>query len=197
VGRGHAAEAKHLGKGVLERDIEKQFPDASAEIIMYCGGGLSFRRSLATWRSGWLQKRGVARRWLQGDGPGRLADDEVISRSPVLLTGMATQPPPLPSQKNLRLASALNMFLPGAGLIYIGRRVLGAVLAGMFLCCFPGGDDHFPGRLQPLPLDSLMSENLMEGNKLEEAGASFHQNWVVGLALTGGNHLPRLGDLIC
>jgi len=33
------AEAKHLGKGVLERDIEKQFPDASAEIIMYCGGG--------------------------------------------------------------------------------------------------------------------------------------------------------------
>jgi rhodanese-related sulfurtransferase len=36
---GHAAEAKHLGKGVLERDIEKQFPDANAEIIMYCGGG--------------------------------------------------------------------------------------------------------------------------------------------------------------
>lgn len=41
---GHAAEAQHLGKGVLERDIEKQFPDASAEIIMYCGGG--FRSAL-------------------------------------------------------------------------------------------------------------------------------------------------------
>ena len=41
---GHAAEAQHLGKGVLERDIEKQFPDASSEIIMYCGGG--FRSAL-------------------------------------------------------------------------------------------------------------------------------------------------------
>ena len=36
---GHAAEARHLGKGVLERDIEKLFPDAGTEIIMYCGGG--------------------------------------------------------------------------------------------------------------------------------------------------------------
>ena len=41
---GHAAEAQHLGKGVLERDIEKQIPDANAEIIMYCGGG--FRSAL-------------------------------------------------------------------------------------------------------------------------------------------------------
>jgi rhodanese-related sulfurtransferase len=36
---GHAAGAQHLGKGVLERDIEKMFPDTNAEIIMYCGGG--------------------------------------------------------------------------------------------------------------------------------------------------------------
>ena len=36
---GHAAEARHLGKGVLERDIEKLFPDTNTEIIMYCGGG--------------------------------------------------------------------------------------------------------------------------------------------------------------
>ena len=36
---GHAVEAQHLGKGVLERDIEKKFPDTGAEIIMYCGGG--------------------------------------------------------------------------------------------------------------------------------------------------------------
>jgi rhodanese-related sulfurtransferase len=36
---GHAAEAKHLGKGVLERDIEKMIPDPNAEVIMYCGGG--------------------------------------------------------------------------------------------------------------------------------------------------------------
>ena len=36
---GHAPEAVHLGKGVLERDLEKMFPDANTEIIMYCGGG--------------------------------------------------------------------------------------------------------------------------------------------------------------
>lgn len=36
---GHAAEARHLGKGILERDLEKMFPDTSTEIIMYCGGG--------------------------------------------------------------------------------------------------------------------------------------------------------------
>ena len=36
---GHAAEAVHLGKGVLERDLEKRFPDVNTEIIMYCGGG--------------------------------------------------------------------------------------------------------------------------------------------------------------
>lgn len=36
---GHAVEAQHMGKGVLERDIEKKFPDTDAEIIMYCGGG--------------------------------------------------------------------------------------------------------------------------------------------------------------
>ena len=36
---GHATQARHLGKGVLERDIEKLFPDASTELIMYCGGG--------------------------------------------------------------------------------------------------------------------------------------------------------------
>ena len=36
---GHATQAVHLGKGVLERDIEHLFPDPNAEIIMYCGGG--------------------------------------------------------------------------------------------------------------------------------------------------------------
>src|SRR5688572_7521429 len=41
---GHAAEAIHLGKGILERDIEKAIPDPNAELIMYCGGG--FRSAL-------------------------------------------------------------------------------------------------------------------------------------------------------
>lgn len=41
---GHAVEAAHLGKGILERDLEKRYPDMDTEIIMYCGGG--FRSAL-------------------------------------------------------------------------------------------------------------------------------------------------------
>jgi len=36
---GHAVQAVHLGKGILERDIERMFPDTHQELIMYCGGG--------------------------------------------------------------------------------------------------------------------------------------------------------------
>ncbi len=35
----HAEQAVHLGKGILERDLETMFPDTNAEILMYCGGG--------------------------------------------------------------------------------------------------------------------------------------------------------------
>jgi rhodanese-related sulfurtransferase len=41
---GRPREARHLGKGVLERDIERLFPDPKTEMIMYCGGG--FRSAL-------------------------------------------------------------------------------------------------------------------------------------------------------
>ena len=43
--RGHLPGAIHLGKGVIERDIEKTVPDTTAPIIIYCGGG--FRSALA------------------------------------------------------------------------------------------------------------------------------------------------------
>ena len=42
---GHLPNAQHLGKGVIERDIETKIPDTSAEIILYCGGG--YRSALA------------------------------------------------------------------------------------------------------------------------------------------------------
>jgi len=43
--QGHLPGAIHLGKGVIERDIENAIPDANAEIILYCGGG--YRSALA------------------------------------------------------------------------------------------------------------------------------------------------------
>src|SRR5437588_2205767 len=41
----HLPRAIHLGKGVIERDVEARVPDTGAEIVLYCGGG--FRSALA------------------------------------------------------------------------------------------------------------------------------------------------------
>lgn len=43
--RGRLPGAVHLGKGVIERDVEKTIPEADAEIVLYCGGG--YRSALA------------------------------------------------------------------------------------------------------------------------------------------------------
>lgn len=43
--QGHVKGSVHLGKGVIERDIEKTFPDKTVELHLYCGGG--FRSALA------------------------------------------------------------------------------------------------------------------------------------------------------
>ena len=43
--RGHIAGAVHIGRGVIERDIEAKVPNKAREIILYCGGG--FRSALA------------------------------------------------------------------------------------------------------------------------------------------------------
>jgi rhodanese-related sulfurtransferase len=42
---GHITGAVHMGKGIIERDVEKAIPDKNAEIILYCGGG--FRSALS------------------------------------------------------------------------------------------------------------------------------------------------------
>jgi rhodanese-related sulfurtransferase len=43
--RGHIPGAIHLGRGIIERDIEKTVPDKDAPLVLYCGGG--FRSALA------------------------------------------------------------------------------------------------------------------------------------------------------
>ena len=42
---GHLPGALHLGKGIIERDIEKAVPDVQQTLVLYCGGG--FRSALA------------------------------------------------------------------------------------------------------------------------------------------------------
>jgi rhodanese-related sulfurtransferase len=53
--RGHIPNAIHLGKGIIERDIEKAIPEKSATVVLYCGGG--FRSALAADN---LQKMGYS-----------------------------------------------------------------------------------------------------------------------------------------
>lgn len=60
---GHARGALHLGKGVIERDIETRVPDKRSEVILYCGGG--FRSALAVDN---LQKMGYTNVWSMEGG---------------------------------------------------------------------------------------------------------------------------------
>jgi len=52
---GHAAGALHLGKGVIERDIEAEVPEKNTTLVLYCGGG--YRSALA---ADALQKMGYS-----------------------------------------------------------------------------------------------------------------------------------------
>ena len=59
----HAAGARHLGRGILERDIVEACPDKTTEIILYCGGG--YRSALA---ADMLQKMGYTNVWSLAGG---------------------------------------------------------------------------------------------------------------------------------
>jgi len=59
----HLPEAVHLGKGVIERDIEQRIPQFDAPIVLYCGGG--YRSALAADN---LQKMGYTNVWSMDGG---------------------------------------------------------------------------------------------------------------------------------
>ena len=71
--QGRIKGARHLGRGILERDIEKAIPDKDREIILYCGGG--FRFALAADNLQKMGYRNVAsmdggfRGWKSANGP--------------------------------------------------------------------------------------------------------------------------------
>ena len=59
----HLPRAIHLGKGIIERDVEQKIPDTGAEIVLYCGGG--FRSALAADN---LRKMGYTNVWSMDGG---------------------------------------------------------------------------------------------------------------------------------
>lgn len=60
---GHAAGARYLGRGILERDVEALYPDPATPIVLYCGGG--FRSALS---ADSLQAMGYTDVWSLADG---------------------------------------------------------------------------------------------------------------------------------
>ena len=59
----HLPRSVHLGKGIIERDIEQRIPDTGVEMVLYCGGG--FRSALAADN---LQKMGYTNVWSMDGG---------------------------------------------------------------------------------------------------------------------------------
>ena len=59
----HADGAKHMGRGVIDRDIVQTFPDKEMELILYCGGG--YRSALA---ADMIQKMGYTNVWSMAGG---------------------------------------------------------------------------------------------------------------------------------
>ena len=72
-GAGHVLGAIHLGKGVIERDVEQQFPDKEQALVLYCGGGYrSLLAADALLRMGYRQVWSLAggwRAWNAANGP--------------------------------------------------------------------------------------------------------------------------------
>ncbi len=60
---GHAAGAKHMGRGIIERDIVQTYPEKNTELVLYCGGG--FRSALSAES---LQKMGYTNVWSMDGG---------------------------------------------------------------------------------------------------------------------------------
>ena len=60
---GHASGARHMGRGVIERDVVQTFPEKATELVLYCGGG--FRSALA---ADMLQRMGYTNVWSMDGG---------------------------------------------------------------------------------------------------------------------------------
>jgi rhodanese-related sulfurtransferase len=95
-----AAGARHLGRGVLERDIESLIPDRDADIVLYCGGG--FRSALAAESLGKMGYRRVVsmdggmRAWRAAgypiDKPEEVTDDVTVDLTQDATAGAKQDP---------------------------------------------------------------------------------------------------------
>jgi rhodanese-related sulfurtransferase len=75
--KGRARGAEHIGRGVIERDIESKVPDKGAELVLYCGGG--YRSALAAdnlQRMGYTNVYSMAGGWSAWQAAGAPVEEE-------------------------------------------------------------------------------------------------------------------------
>ena len=79
--QGHVPGAVHLGRGIIERDIEARVPDTGAKLVLYCGGG--FRSGVSGGKSAkdGLHECGIDGRRMERLGFGGIAHRERLVRS--------------------------------------------------------------------------------------------------------------------
>src|SRR5207249_2733973 len=101
-----------------------------------------------------------------------------------LANGEIVPAPPLIKPKSWRWAATLNLFLPGAGLFYLGRRKMGMTLAVVFLISLVAAlgiflTDYFRY------LNIVLGGDLLQEGKLEQIDHLFHKRWLVALLFCG------------
>jgi TM2 domain-containing membrane protein YozV len=93
------------------------------------------------------------------------------------------KPPPIPQPKSLRFAATLNLIVPGAGQFYLGQKLVGCLLATVFIVCLVSMlIIFFVGYSQYL--NAAMGNDILQGQEIEKLGNVFHTRWQIGLLIT-------------
>jgi len=96
------------------------------------------------------------------------------------VTPPPVRPPAPKPKKSLKRAILLNFFFPGAGVVYVGRRVSGLLLSFAFAVCLAAALIIFMiGYAQYISL--AVSGEILQGNNLETIPSLFHTPWLIGL----------------
>lgn len=91
--------------------------------------------------------------------------------------------PPIPQPRSLRFAATLNLIVPGTGQFYLGQKLVGCLMAIVFIAClvsmliifFVGYGEY---------LSVAQGGDILQGQQLEKLGSVFHTRWQIGLLIT-------------
>jgi nucleotide-binding universal stress UspA family protein/rhodanese-related sulfurtransferase len=145
---GHIPGAQHIGRGILERDIERTLPDLDSDIVLYCGGG--YRSALA---ADSLSRMGYRRvRSLSGGYRGWCTDGHAIATEPSHVKSLPLLP------RHIVVAIDLNAERPGQ--VDPARQ---ALLSALDLAQAVGARVTVVHAIEPTPTTASMEAYALEG----------------------------------